>query len=929
MLLWSGAASLGLAAQLRDDAVPTTADVVATDPSTQMRVLGDGHTLDDGHDHTPPSKDMGEDYKLEWKGGGCEQWESFGGQFLGVGHTVHSCFEGCAARQRNGLFYRENDGLCGCVMSGCSKRNDHEGYKYFDYYIRNFEQYGDGTHPDHAKGQMADKQAKVQERMGSRLAVAHPKWLEQQGAQELSKGKYTAQSTDEFALEWTGGGCNEWEKLGGRFLGAGHTVKGCSDICSKDTYWNVAQKKSLGKDFFFRGSDGMCGCVPMGCTKRSDTPSYDHYAKKGQEPEPSADNAETALQPDGAALAPAEGASHPWGSNPGGSAAGQHPAGSGGTNPAGSAAGQHPTKSGGTNPAGTSAGQHPTKGAGAPVEAMPKDWLKNTQNASYDQGAHSDKTPMVDADWLVANGRTMRTERAHDKNAKNIAPPWWAYVPVVPDQVEKEEAIRPWFEFYPMSQHCYQSIQWVKDWTASGTPMMHDVRSMVDAKPTQIEREGWAFTECAPDCCNRWYERSFKGSSCCDTAGPWTYWPPPPKGQRMAQCEDIGDIRPCHPMLGDYPEGMLPQGSNPSGDKPNPRYASGCQFGARGTFPAPSGTDEGGLAPAPKESMHGSAPGGNRPWPTFKKPADTGVAETPLPEDDTVALKAEGAKIDVPHPTGEVPRWMPGYLGNPDADPGIAWLGGVPPQPEWCNQRPSPPPWPPSPPSPPPSAPPSPPPPSPPPPSPPPPSPPPPPPSPPPPPPAIAGGTCCIWGWSGIWGAESCDYCSGGDSHCWPQPCCGLPGLQPECPDSCISSRMCGSGMMSAKEEASTMQHDLRDAQPQSLPLNQTQWKAFLSQESFPLDLFRPGREEELGQATADHPYLNAVFSQFGSPPSEVLEVVFDAAGKQKTKQEMEALLRNLNPIPLPKRDSVNEQEKRDFVSKMMGTKPNDDDKPN
>ena len=43
-----------------------------------------------------------------------------------------------------------------------------------------------------------------------------------------------------------------------------------------------------------------------------------------------------------------------------------------------------------------------------------------------------------------------------------------------------------------MSWHCYQSIKWVKDWPASGTPMMHDVRSMVDAKPTQIEREGWA-----------------------------------------------------------------------------------------------------------------------------------------------------------------------------------------------------------------------------------------------------------------------------------------------------------------------------------------------------------------------------------------------------------------------------------------------------
>ena len=89
MMLWSSG-SLGLTAQLRGDVVPTGAQPAIAN------------------------------YKLEWKGGGCEQWKSFGGQFLGVGHTTHSCFEGCAARQRNGLFYRENDGLCGCVMAGCS-----------------------------------------------------------------------------------------------------------------------------------------------------------------------------------------------------------------------------------------------------------------------------------------------------------------------------------------------------------------------------------------------------------------------------------------------------------------------------------------------------------------------------------------------------------------------------------------------------------------------------------------------------------------------------------------------------------------------------------------------------------------------------------------------------------------------------------------
>ena len=311
MMLWSSG-SLGLTAQLRGDVVPTGAQ--------------------------PPKAN----YKLEWKGGGCEQWKSFGGLFLGVGHTTHSCFEGCAARQRNGLFYRENDGLCGCVMAGCSKRNDHEGYQYFDYYIRDFD--------------AIDKQGTVQERMGEMKVVKSD----------------TAESTDEFTLEWTGGGCNEWEKLGGRFLGAGHTVKDCFDICSKDTYWNGPQKKSLGKDVFFRGSDGMCGCVPAGCTKRADTPSYDHYVKAVPEPEPSADSAETALQPDGAALAPKASsgseeapAGHPWGTAPGGTApggtaAGQHHANGGGTNPAGTWAGQHPGSSGGTNPAGTAAGQPPT-----------------------------------------------------------------------------------------------------------------------------------------------------------------------------------------------------------------------------------------------------------------------------------------------------------------------------------------------------------------------------------------------------------------------------------------------------------------------------------------------------------------------------------------------------------------------------------------
>ena len=113
-------------------------------------------------------------------------------------------------------------------------------------------------------------------------------------------------------------------------------------------------------------------------------------------------------------------------------------------------------------------------------------------------------------------------------------------------------------------------------------------------------------------------------------------------------------------MLGDYPEGMLPQGSNPGGDKPNPRSASGCLKGALVTFPAPGGTNTGGSAPAPKESMHGEHPNGNRPWPTFKPPAEPA---TPVSKTDRLAKAAASpspgpgvaALIDIPHPKGEVP----------------------------------------------------------------------------------------------------------------------------------------------------------------------------------------------------------------------------------------------------------------------------------
>merc|ERR1719247_2003988 len=77
--------------------------------------------------------------------------------------------------------------------------------------------------------------------------------------------------------------------------------------------------------------------------------------------------------------------------------------------------------------------------------------------------------------------------------------------------------------------------------------MMHDVRSMVDNRPTQIPREGWSFTRCVPGCCNQWYERSYKGSKCCDTAGPWTYWPKPPRGSRVPECQDTGNVAARHP----------------------------------------------------------------------------------------------------------------------------------------------------------------------------------------------------------------------------------------------------------------------------------------------------------------------------------------------------------------------------------------------
>jgi len=675
--MWA-AASLGLATRRREDAAPTDVNVVGLDADEvigelQMRILGDGHTK---------KSSGGGVYTLQWKGGGCEQWESFGGKMVGIGNTLHSCFDKCAADQKNGPFYRENDGMCGCVMTGCNKRNDHEGYQYLDYYIRRFPD-------DSAAQEKPDPSTQMRvlddghtlddghrhKRPEDPTKPAH--WKPEQGKAAMVNGKYTPQSDDEYVLEWTKGGCNEWEKLGGRFSGAGHTVKGCSDICAKDKFWSLIKEKTVAKDFFFRGSDGMCGCVAAGCTRRTDTPDYDHYIMKSAQvdTEPSGDSPKTALQPE----QPADDSPH-------------HPVGVG-SNPGGSAAGQHPTNSGGTNPAGTAAGQHPTKGGGGgpePTAEELENWLNGTQNATYRANEKdSDHTPMVDVDWLVANGRTMRENRANDKSAQNLPPPWWAYVEIKPDQPAKETALAPWMHAYGMSEHCYNQVEWIKDWN-QGTPQMHDVRSAINGDPTQIEREGWAFTTCSPSCCNRWYERSYKGSSCCDTAGPWLYWTVPPKGH-IPSCADTGNVAACHPMLGDYPEGMLPQGSNPRGSHPNQRSAAGCLKGALGTFPAPGGTNTRGSAPSPKDSMHGSAPGGNRPWPTFKPPADKAAA-SPAPGAAPTALNAEGAMIDIPHPKGEVPAYMPYAGGNPDGDPGIPWEGNVPQEPVYCNQLPSPPP---------------------------------------------------------------------------------------------------------------------------------------------------------------------------------------------------------------------------------------------
>ena len=645
-MLWA-VASLGLPAPRREGAAPTdeAPDADALIGELQMRVLGEGHTK---------KSSAGGVYTLEWKGGGCEQWESFGGKMVGVGHTLHSCFERCAAAQKNGAFYRENDGMCGCVMTGCTKRNDHEGYQYLDYYVRRFpDESAAQENPDPATQMRAlDDDHTLDDghrhkRPQDPTKPAH--WRPEEGKADMVNGKYTPQSADEYVLEWASGGCNEWEKLGGRFLGAGHTVKGCSDICAKDTFWSNVKKRAVAKDFFFRGSDGMCGCVAAGCTKRVDTPDYDHYilksAQDGPDFEESDGSPKTALQPEQAADdAP-------------------HRAVGVGSNPGGTAAGQHPAVGVGSSPGGTAAGQHPTRGGGAPPEVTEKDlvtWLNGTQNATYRPNPNNqDHSPMIDVDWLVANGRTMRENRMHDKSAKNLPPPWWAYVPEVPDQPDKEVALAPWVRGYGMSEWCYNKVQWVKNWPRSGDPQMHDVRSAINGEPTQIEREGWAFTACVPDCCNRWYERSYKGSSCCDTAGPWTYWPPPPKGHIPA-CQATGNVAACHPMLGDYPEGMLPQGSNPGGDAPNPRSASGCLKGALGTFPAPGGTNKGGSAPAPKDSMHGEHPNGNRPWPTFKPPAQT---PTPGSGTDRLAKAAASpspgpgvaALIDIPQAEVDVP----------------------------------------------------------------------------------------------------------------------------------------------------------------------------------------------------------------------------------------------------------------------------------
>ena len=77
-MLWA-VASLGLPAPRKEGAAPAdeAPDADALIGELQMRVLGEGHTK---------KSSAGGVYTLEWKGGGCEQWESFGGKMVGVGH---------------------------------------------------------------------------------------------------------------------------------------------------------------------------------------------------------------------------------------------------------------------------------------------------------------------------------------------------------------------------------------------------------------------------------------------------------------------------------------------------------------------------------------------------------------------------------------------------------------------------------------------------------------------------------------------------------------------------------------------------------------------------------------------------------------------------------------------------------------------------
>ena len=367
-------------------------------------------------------------------------------------------------------------------MTGCTKRNDHEGYQYLDYYVRRFPD--EQENPDPATQMRALDDGHTlddghrHKRPQDPTKPAH--WRPEEGKADMVNGKYTPQSADEYVLEWASGGCNEWEKLGGRFLGAGHTVKGCSDICAKDTFWSNVKKRAVSKDFFFRGSDGMCGCVAAGCTKRVDTPDYDHYilksAQDGPDFEESDGSPKTALQPEQAA-----------GDAP-------HRAVGVGSNPGGTAAGQHPAAGVGSNPAGSAAGQHPTRGGGAPNEFTEEDlatWLNGTQNATYRPNPkNADHSPMIDADWLVANGRRMRENRKNDKSAKNLPPVVGLRARIARSarQGGCARAVGARLRYEPV---VLQQGAVGQEPPRSG-PQMHDVRSAVNGEPTQIEREGYA-----------------------------------------------------------------------------------------------------------------------------------------------------------------------------------------------------------------------------------------------------------------------------------------------------------------------------------------------------------------------------------------------------------------------------------------------------